>query len=261
MSGKVKLEPEDTSEPLRGEPMDPLVELERRMDAKFERFFSRMEDAATKKRDDDRYRPSMEKKEEKAVDNRSMRRDPDGDEAGIVLDEEISSKRTANEIAVLVSIVKLTDLEDVGDIKKRMVEVQLVANKRIFLLELVNKVGWGVALAYQQLYPRELTLVPSKLKAAVEYSETLARVDAKKKRIVRTEERSSGNSSGKGSFGGKSVGGSGAPAEKPSEKSGFVPYGKFETCFRCGGKGHWARDCPTKTGDKGGDAGKKPGNN
>ena len=258
-SGKIKLE--DTSEPLKGDSMDPLMELERRMDAKFEKFFARMGDVAAKGKDDSRYRSSMvEEEEEDVVEVRRGRRE--SEEVGIVLDEEISSKRTANEIAVLVSIVKLTNLEDVGDVKRRMMEIQLVANKRIFLLELVNKVGWGVALAYQQLYPRELTLVASKLKAAVEYSETLARIDAKKKRIVRSEEKSSFQ--GKSSYGGKSSGGSsgqGATTEKPSEKSGFVPYGKFETCFRCGGKGHWARDCPTKTGDKGGDAGKKPGNN
>jgi hypothetical protein len=130
---------EDTSEPLKGEPMDPLVELERRMDAKFEKFFSRMGDAVAKKRDDSRYRLSMEEEEEDVVEVRRGRREPE--EAGIVLDEEISSKRTANEIAVLVSIVKLTSLEDVRNVKKRMMEIQLVANKRIFLLELVNKVG------------------------------------------------------------------------------------------------------------------------
>ena len=53
------------------------------------------------------------------------------------------------------------------DLKRKLINIQLEARKRIFLLEMANKVGWGVALAYQQLFPRELSLVPSKLKEAV----------------------------------------------------------------------------------------------
>ena len=96
---------------------------------------------------------------------------------------------------------------------------------------MASKVGWGVALAYQQLFPKDLCLVPTKLKEAIDYSETIARVEMRKQRILKeklpaattTTTFSVGNNKGKGKF---------------------VPYGKYETCFRCGGKGYWVKDCP-----------------
>ena len=155
--------------------------------------------------------------------------------SGIILDgSDISNKRTANEIAVLDKILKLATMEDGGDdLKLKMVKIQLEAQKRIFLLEMASKVGWGVALAYQQLFPKDLCLVPTKLKEAIDYSETIARVEMKKKRIFNREKENLPATTT--SF---------ATAASNKGKGKFVPYGKYETCFRCGGKGHWVKDCP-----------------
>jgi hypothetical protein len=157
--------------------------------------------------------------------------DDDGAEPVVIeLDAEVKDKRSANEIAVLEKIVGLATLEDSTDareLKKKLMDVQLEARKRIFLLELVDRVGWGVALAYQELYPKDLAMAPSRLKEAADYYEVMASFKAKKAAKKIAIPRRPGT------------------AEKPqvaAEKR--KPDFKFGACFKCGGNGHWAKECP-----------------
>lgn len=145
----------------------------------------------------------------------------------IELDEEIKNKRSANEVTVLRRVLRILEADEV-DSKKRIIDAQLELKRRIFLLELVEKVGWGIALAYLELYPKDIFLDPSRLKAAAEYKKVLEQKP--RKAIPRTTS---------------------VPA-KPSPKKDTRNVSQYgNSCFRCGGEGHWAKDCPNTKGGRG----------
>ena len=153
----------------------------------------------------------------------------------IKLDEEIKNKRFKNEAAVLEKIVELATIEGGEDLKKKMIEIQLIAKKRIFLLEMVERIGWPVAIAYQELYPRDIMMEPAKLNSAIEYAEALERTSRKKKKV-----------SGKGKPGYPPKREFTPPKDGGGERKKGGSNGQYGACFKCGGDGHWAKDCPTR---------------
>ena len=185
-----------------------------------------------------RFEQEREERAERTFEDTKepLRGSEDGEKVAVELDDDVKDKRSANEIAVLTRILDLATLDSGVDAKKRMIEIQLEARKRIFLLELVEKVGWGVALAYQELNPKETTLVPTKLKEAADYHEVMssfkARTAAKKygagtRRPIYEKQAYERKSSQETS----------APEKKKREDY------KFGACFKCGGSGHWAKEC------------------
>ncbi|MHB1799999.1 MAG: C2HC-type zinc finger protein [Vulcanimicrobiaceae bacterium] len=144
-----------------------------------------------------------------------------------VEDETIKNKRSANEASVLLKILDVASFESGDDWKKKLVDIQLLARKRLFILELSEKVGWGVAAAYAELFPSDAKLVPSRLLKASEYFEMLGKVNSK------VQKRGSGGNVGSA---GKGRGRSDTIRNKSP--------GSYGECFRCGKKGHWARECP-----------------
>jgi hypothetical protein len=161
--------------------------------------------------DNNKAAPNMDAKEKEEV----------AEDVHILLDEEIRNKRSANELAVLQKLLAHTVVDQDTDLKKRLVEISAIVKARMFLLELSEKVGWGVALAYVELFSGDLSLNPKNLHQAVEYSDTLARIRERKP----TTKKKSGM-----------VG-------RVVAKDGSPVYG---ACFACGDPSHWAKDCPIR---------------
>jgi hypothetical protein len=152
----------------------------------------------------------------------------------IEMEEDIKNKRSANEVAILQKIIKLATIDNGDDLKKRLVEIQTVARKRIFLLELVEKYNWSVALTYVEMFPNDVALVPSRIPGVFNYVDTMSKMRKKGPKDVRRPKNEIDKSIKK--------------TKQPfsSFEGSFQQRGKtMGACFRCGGEGHWAKDCST----------------
>lgn len=159
------------------------------------------------------------------------------DEEDELEEVRIKDKRSWNEWKVLTEVLGLLKKGD----DKAVEKAADILAKRRFLLELADKVGnWGVALAYQELFPDMLKIDPGKLGEAAQFYETLKR--------YKWSSKTRGTGKYSRSFGGAPSNGS-SGLERAWSPAG---YGKVGSCFRCGGSGHWARDCPTKKKVNGG---------
>lgn len=176
---------------------------------------------------EERFATSMERLSAMLDNNRvsataTKEREEVAEDVHILLDEEVKNRRSANELAVLQRLLALTIGDPEVDLKKRMSDLASIIRARMFLLELSEKVGWGVALAYIELFPGDFSLIPKNLHQAMEYNETLMRIREKRPK--------------------KKTGSSGLIG-KAITKGGTPIYG---ACFACGAPDHWAKDCPIR---------------
>jgi hypothetical protein len=175
--------------------------------------------------------------EEKSVDQgsnerRRFEKEEEDEESGrrrdkpIVVEEAVSNKRSENEMKVLYEIIELATIDQGMDLKKRLVDIALVARKRIFLLEMAEKFSWSLALTYCDMFKDDTRVDASHLDTAVRVNEIMIRTKSKgsiaKKKVEKKEERSS-------TF----------KRERDVSK---------DSCFACGGTGHWASQCPNRNG-------------
>ncbi len=171
--------------------------------------------------------------------------------------DEIKNARSKNEAEILMKILTLADAEN-GDKKKALIDINIIARKRLIMLEVADTIGWDAATAYATMFPGDLVKDPKHLIEAVGYADIMAR--KKKKENMGFQRRmpsatvaakSSATSSEVKSAPKAPVREYAAPAVTREEYKSLPPRRNYSgklygSCFRCGGEGHWAKDCPTK---------------
>lgn len=201
-------EEDKMSMPVLGEVSEEIVD----------RLAARLEEKLLKKMEASLASLNKPLKEEEFSSDEEMDFTPSQKNASKV-EVDLKNKRSRNELEVLSQVLALAKE---GGRSNVLAEIQLVVERRIFLLELADKWGWGLASAYAELYPSDVSGSPSKLAKAAEFHQFWLAHYKKAKRYEKE----------KGSAG-KKVG----STKKKSDKGPG-------NCFRCGGGDHWAKDCP-----------------
>lgn|SRR5690554_213788 len=142
-------------------------------------------------------------------------------------EDEVKNKRSANEVTVLNEILlHVEQIEEEENYNESLQRIKSIINKRVFLLSLAEKINWGNALAYVDLFPDSLQVDHSKVKEAMEYCRMMSNLQRKSPSYSNLANDYGSNPSNEKGNEGKST--------------------RTGACFRCGKAGHWAAECKLK---------------
>src|SRR5262249_51157120 len=132
--------------------------------------------------------------------------------------------------------------------------IKFIAKQRLFMLELADKFGWNIAIAYCELFSHTIKMVPSYLKQALEYSDMMQAIKLQQQKKKSNQYAAAGNFMQQQQQQRRSNPKTQLQQQQQTPTKTTPPWvattssQRYANCYRCGGTGHWTASCSTKKG-------------